>query len=217
MKKEFIGIDVSKLTLDVHLYFNKSHKVFSNDESGFKSMTKWIKQLVKDSDCSTKYCFEHTGIYSMALSIYLKDNNESFYMVSGLAVKRSMGLKRGKTDKTDAFALAKYLFQNDRGSGNLSLSITVGGLKHRMGSLTNLGNVTTKGNVVDDVGGKDVQLNGIPVGVEAGDLHAVQDGFRVTVAKSAHKHIFTSFNRKTRNAFYGCSGIGISDFSEAGG
>lgn len=113
MKKEFIGIDVSKLTLDVHLYFNKSHKVFSNDESGFKSMTKWIKQLVKGNDCSTKYCFEHTGIYSMALSIYLKDNNESFYMVSGLAVKRSMGLKRGKTDKTDAFALAKYLFQNE--------------------------------------------------------------------------------------------------------
>ena len=113
MKKEFIGIDVSKLTLDVHLYFNKSHKVFSNDESGFKSMTKWIKQLVKDSSCSTKYCFEHTGIYSMALSIYLKENNESFYMVSGLAVKRSMGLKRGKTDKTDAFALAKYLFQNE--------------------------------------------------------------------------------------------------------
>jgi transposase len=113
MKKEFIGIDVSKLTLDVHLYFNKSHNVFSNDENGFKSMTKWLKQLVKDSSCSIKFCFEHTGIYSMALSIYLKDNNESFYMVSGLAVKRSMGLKRGKTDKTDAFALSKYLFQNE--------------------------------------------------------------------------------------------------------
>ena len=36
--KEFVGIDVSKLTLDVHLHVKNLHCVFSNDSKGHLSM-----------------------------------------------------------------------------------------------------------------------------------------------------------------------------------
>jgi hypothetical protein len=36
--KEFVGIDVSKLTLDVHLYVKNLHCVFSNDSKGHRLM-----------------------------------------------------------------------------------------------------------------------------------------------------------------------------------
>ena len=74
-------------------------------------MFSWIhKQCRKNEDL--RFCFEHTGIYSLELAAFLKNHDQVMYIVSGLAVKRSMGLKRGKSDKTDAKEIAKYIFQN---------------------------------------------------------------------------------------------------------
>ena len=109
--KEFVGIDVSKLTLDVHLHVKNLHCVFSNDSKGLLSMFSWIhKQCRKNEEL--RFCFEHTGIYSLELAVFLRKHDQVIYIVSGLAIKRSRGLKRGKSDKTDAKEIAKYIFQN---------------------------------------------------------------------------------------------------------
>lgn len=110
MKKEFAGIDVSKLTLDVSLYHRGLHGRFSNDLKGFESLFNWL--LAQGCLDGISFCFEHTGIYSRPLAAYLQAQHACFYMVSGLAVKRSMGLKRGKSDKSDAQALARYAYQH---------------------------------------------------------------------------------------------------------
>jgi transposase len=43
MKKSYIiGVDVSKLTLDVHCYGQADSLVIGNDGKGFKVLQKWI-------------------------------------------------------------------------------------------------------------------------------------------------------------------------------
>lgn len=110
MKKEFVGIDVSKSTLDVCLYHLNEHKIFKNNLTGISAMYKWVVRRSAYNEIG--FCFEHTGLYSIELAGYLQEKQSCFYMVSGLAVKRSMGLMRGKSDKTDAKALAKYAFRH---------------------------------------------------------------------------------------------------------
>lgn len=106
-----VGVDVSKLTLDVWLYQKQSHKVFSNNGKGFNQMSKWILEGLHLPDMSgVAFCFEHTGLYSLPLSIYLHSIGACYYQVSGLLVKRSLGLVRGKKDKADAKNLARFAF-----------------------------------------------------------------------------------------------------------
>jgi transposase len=43
-KKDVIGIDVSKLTIDAYLKIAQAHAVFSNDTKGFRQLVKWIRK-----------------------------------------------------------------------------------------------------------------------------------------------------------------------------
>jgi transposase len=47
--KVFIGIDVSKLTIDAHLHAIGASKTFSNEEKGFASLLSWVKKHSKHS------------------------------------------------------------------------------------------------------------------------------------------------------------------------
>lgn len=109
MKKvtETIGIDVSKLTLDVYVRTTKVHKQFSNDLKGFKQIISWtIKQKINLEE--TLFCFEHTGWYCILLSYFLFENKHRYCCINAIEIKRSMGLKRGKSDKADAWEIANY-------------------------------------------------------------------------------------------------------------
>lgn len=112
MKKSFsafIGIDVSKFKLDVCFLQNEnqsSHRVFNNTFSGIRMMTTWIRGLTEKENCL--FCLEHTGIYAMPLCCYLGEQQFSFALVPALEILKSIGVKRGKTDKADAAAIAKY-------------------------------------------------------------------------------------------------------------
>jgi transposase len=57
-----------------------------------------------------RFCLEHTGIYSQPLCELLEEMNMTYYLISGLELKRSMGVKRGKNDKVDAQRIAQYAF-----------------------------------------------------------------------------------------------------------
>ena len=112
MKNKFnnaIGIDVSKSTLDVHDHLSDLHRRFSNDQAGFKKIIHWINQRHNNSS-ELIICFEHTGIYSLPLAIFLTDQKILFSMVPGLEIKRSLGIRRGKNDQVDAKRIAHYAF-----------------------------------------------------------------------------------------------------------
>jgi len=104
---ESVGIDVSKLTLDVFLYNKKKHQQFANTPKGYVGMQKWIKSEAGDLN-SLIYCFEHTGWYCLQLSHFLHDQSLFFCCINPLDLKRSMGFKRGKTDKTDSYEIARF-------------------------------------------------------------------------------------------------------------
>jgi|688.fasta_scaffold445169_1 transposase len=105
--KETVGIDVSKLTLDVHLHKAGMHQQFGNDLSGFKKILAWVKSKELKSD-DVLFCFEHTGWYCVLLGYFLHEKGIDYCCVNPTEIKRSMGLKRGKSDKADAKEIAYY-------------------------------------------------------------------------------------------------------------
>lgn len=109
--KQTIGIDISKLTFDVRIHSNQMYLLFDNNNSGFDKMLKWVGQNNRFKQSETLYIFEHTGLYSFQLSVFLTQRNIPFTMVSGLSVKRSLGIVRGKDDKIDATKLARYAYR----------------------------------------------------------------------------------------------------------
>lgn len=109
--KQTIGIDISKLTFDVRIHSNQLYLLFDNNNSGFGKMLKWVEQNNRFKQSETLYIFEHTGLYSFQLSVFLTERNIPFTMVSGLSVKRSLGIVRGKDDKIDATKLARYAYR----------------------------------------------------------------------------------------------------------
>jgi len=62
---------------------------------------------------------EHTGLYSYSFEQFLQKQSIGFTKVPALAITRSLGLIRGKTDKIDAARIALYGFEKQH-----ALSIT---------------------------------------------------------------------------------------------
>ncbi len=67
----FIGIDVSKATIDVAFCYSDSaekftHAQFANTIAGFKQLLAWLKKQKADITASL-FCMEHTGHYTLAL------------------------------------------------------------------------------------------------------------------------------------------------------
>jgi len=112
--KMTIGIDVSKLKLDVWLMENpkdskQEHFIVENNEKGINQIIKTVKkQKYSIEDCL--FCFENTGIYSMPLSYHLSEFGADYWVVPALEIYRSKGITRGKNDKNDAKEIAFYAF-----------------------------------------------------------------------------------------------------------
>jgi transposase len=121
MKKEqfcnFVGIDVSKKTLDVVFIFDHEvekciHQQFSNDDKGIKKLISFAKKHKGVSAVNTLFCFEHTGIYGRKLAFTLSEKGYCAWIEMPVAILRSMGLQRGKSDKVDAKRIAIYAMKN---------------------------------------------------------------------------------------------------------
>ncbi len=111
----FIGVDISKLYFDVVLLNNHggfhSSKRFKNNQHGFNAFTQWL-QLNRVCIKSSIACMEHTGVYCLPLCGHFEELGLSYSLQSGLQIKRSMGIQRGKNDKADARIIAKYVYLN---------------------------------------------------------------------------------------------------------
>lgn len=101
-----VGIDVSKLTLDVCIRPSLQHFQITNDAAGFKALRRGLKQ--QSNDQSVLVVMEHTGRYSHQLEKYLQKNGIGYCKIAALQIKRSLGVTRGKSDKIDAQRIAEY-------------------------------------------------------------------------------------------------------------
>lgn len=109
MKTKFIGIDVSKETLDICiLSTNQDSFVIKNNK---KEILKCFKKHL-DNETETHVCIENTGKYSWLLMELLPELNCYFYVVNPLQMKKSLGLVRGKNDKIDAIRIAQFIKKN---------------------------------------------------------------------------------------------------------
>ena len=114
----FIGIDISKSWIDVNLTLDGQkasmlHHRFANREKSFIKMRKWINQFATKHQIPFQqwlFCMEHTGVYTLPLAFFLEKQELDYVLESALQIKRSMGLRRGKDDKTDSQDIARYAF-----------------------------------------------------------------------------------------------------------
>jgi transposase len=113
MKKKmfFIGIDVSKATLDVFIYQSNYSFIVENNPKGFPELLGTVCKVAKCTVNDIFICFENTGKYSRMLSVFLQSNSISFVMEQALRIKKSQGITRGKNDKIDAKRIAHYAYE----------------------------------------------------------------------------------------------------------
>ena len=103
-----MGMDVSKKTLDCHLFVQqKSLQSVSNDSKGFKVINRWLKKEVKNAS-GLLVVMEYTGIYTYQVERFLDQQKIKFVKRPALDIKRSLGMVRGKSDKIDARFISKY-------------------------------------------------------------------------------------------------------------
>ena len=106
---EIMGMDVSKSTLDIHLFGKQlSHSPVSNDTKGYKVLLKWVQKLLKADMEGLLVVMEYTGIYTYGIERFLAQHNIRYVKRPALDIKRSVGMVRGKSDKADACFISKY-------------------------------------------------------------------------------------------------------------
>jgi transposase len=103
-----MGMDVSKNTLDCHLFNEqKSLPAVGNDLKGFKAIKRWLVKELKTTE-GLLVVMEYTGIYTYSIERFLDEQGIKFVKRPALDIKRSLGIVRGKSDKIDARFISKY-------------------------------------------------------------------------------------------------------------
>lgn len=108
----FVGIDVSKSKLDVS-FLNATdsnqwtHFVVTNTAKGLQGILTRLNKLKIDLN-QVLICFEDTGVYSMPLCYFMSEKAVDYWMIPAIEIKRSKGISRGKTDKSDSKDIAFY-------------------------------------------------------------------------------------------------------------
>ena len=115
-KKWFIGIDVSKKTLDASIFvageeINRfPHIQVRNEKQGFRELLRWAKDQGLDTK-DTLFGLEFTGYYSDALEQFLTGKELDYTMLPTTVVKHYQRGTRDKNDRTDSAKIADYLFR----------------------------------------------------------------------------------------------------------
>ncbi len=115
----YIGVDVSKNTLDVCLLDEKvtdaqKHIQVMNNTAGVKELLKWLHKTDEYVMSEAIFCMEHTGMYNYHALTYLTQQHANIWLESSVQIKKSGGIQRGKNDKADAFRIAQYAMRNVR-------------------------------------------------------------------------------------------------------
>jgi len=111
----FIGVDVSKATLDFAVLKANQvlfHQQVSNDKKGIAEFLKQLRQQTKAGIGQCLFCMEHTGIYNNPLLKVLHQQAAPIWVERAAHIQESMGLTRGKTDQVDARRIALFAYKN---------------------------------------------------------------------------------------------------------
>ena len=89
------------------------HKAFSNEAKGFEEMINYVNEIMPGFNCDKAlFCMEATGLYCNALLQFCQTRQANIWVENAVQIKRSLGIKRSKTDKVDSISIAKYAFKN---------------------------------------------------------------------------------------------------------
>ena len=111
----FIGVDISKATLDVAILHSSEpksilHAVFPNSKTGISSLLSWVRKNTSKNKTELMFCMEHTGVYGLPLCSILSEKGVLYSLIPALEIQRSIGIQRGKNDKTDSKSIARYAY-----------------------------------------------------------------------------------------------------------
>lgn len=110
----FVGIDISKSSLDWAVYNGKRMVLQTNTPNsvaGIKTALRLLKTLPDWTSLQAVFCMEHTGIYNAHLLDFLHKLHFPIWLESSLQIKKAGGLQRGKTDSIDAQRIAEYAYR----------------------------------------------------------------------------------------------------------
>ena len=117
-KKCFLGIDVSKSWFDLSVLVVIDHQKqgmlterFHNTAAGLKTMDKWLKANKVPMDENSLLVIENTGVYHRLIWQYCSEHNLPLYIGNAAHIKWSLGITRGKDDKTDSKRLCDYCYK----------------------------------------------------------------------------------------------------------
>jgi transposase len=107
--KTFIGIDVSKLTLDICLVNSDGVIERFKIENKILSIRKFFAGLSKLYILGEiVVCAEYTGHYSNPLKVICMETGIALWLESGAEIKLRSGVQRRKSDKIDAERIVDY-------------------------------------------------------------------------------------------------------------
>jgi transposase len=110
----YVGIDISKKTLDVAITKDGKkvlgHKQFSNSLKGYRDIKRWINEHA-EFEGGVLVCTESTGAYGKKLERFVQEQTGYELSVCNPFAINSFGksrLSRTKTDKADAMLIAQF-------------------------------------------------------------------------------------------------------------
>ena len=110
----YIGVDVSKSTLDWAVYANKRiiwQTQSENSPAAIRAVVKKLQALPGFSFATSICCMEHTGIYNAHALAVLFDLHLPIWLEASVQIKQASGLQRGNSDSVDAQRIAEYAYR----------------------------------------------------------------------------------------------------------
>jgi transposase len=145
-RKNYLGIDVSKLWFDVSLLAVIDHVKqavvsarFDNTATGMALFKTWLKNNKVSLDEHSLLVIENTGVYHRLLWSFCSKHNLPLHIGNAAHIKWSLGITRGKSDIIDAVRLCQYCYkQADELKATASLNPVFMKLKDLMSSRSRL-------------------------------------------------------------------------------
>lgn len=109
--KNFIGVDVSKSTLDLCLVTQQGQRSFYQCLNNHTAITKTLVSICNEHRLDkegTLLCAEHTSYYTKHLQQVCIASAYKLWIENPTQIKCSQGMLRGKDDKQDAGRIATY-------------------------------------------------------------------------------------------------------------
>ena len=114
----FMGMDVSKLWVDIALLKVVNHQKgpmscarFDNSTEGLEQMDQWLKSHQLPFDRRSLLVVENTGVYHRRIWQWCSERGLPLVIGNAAAIKWSLGIARGKSDGVDARRLCAYAYK----------------------------------------------------------------------------------------------------------